>query len=85
MIAKALRPNATTSVLASGERFQDALVVGELVGKEKSPLILLKQNNVPTSIANYLKDSKITKNIVVGGESTISNGVITNIDKLEHR
>ena len=84
-IAKALRPDAQTSVLASGEKFQDALVAGELVGKDNAPLMLLKKTNVPASVANYLKNSKVSKNVLVGGENTIANSVLNDLDKLESR
>ena len=85
IIAKSLRPNATTSVFASGELFSDALVAGELVSKDNAPLMLVKKNNLPSSISNYVKDSKITNNVIVGGVNTVSDSVVSKIEELENR
>ncbi|WP_317316179.1 cell wall-binding repeat-containing protein [Peptostreptococcus russellii] len=85
IIAKSLRPNATTSVFASGELFSDALVAGELVSKDNAPLMLVKKNNLPSSISSYVKDSKITNNVIVGGVNTVSDSVVSKIEELENR
>lgn len=85
IIAKSLRPNATTSVFASGELFSDALVAGELVSKDNAPLMLVKKNNLPSSISNYVKDSKITNNVIVGGVNTVSDSVVSKLEELENR
>ena len=85
IIAKSLRPNATTSVFASGELFSDALVAGELVSKDNAPLMLVKKNNLPSSISSYVKDSKITNNVIVGGVNTVSDSVVSKLEELENR
>ena len=85
VIAKSVRPNATTSVFASGEVFPDALVAGELVDHYNAPLMLLRRNEVPKSVENYVRTSPINKNIIVGGEKTISNEVVDALNKIEKR
>ena len=85
VIAKALKPNAKTSVFASGEVFPDAMVAGELVNYYNAPLLLVEKNEVPESVGNYVKSSDITKNVIVGGEKTISNEVVEKLQKLENR
>ena len=84
-IAKAIRPEAKISVFTSGEIFQDALVAGEMVNKYEAPLMLVKKSEVPSGVANYVKESKISRNIVVGGKNTVSDNVISILEKLEER
>lgn len=85
VITKALRPQAKISVFASGEKFPDALVAGGLVDKYNAPIMLVKREQLPYSISNYVKDSMIIKNIIVGGEDSISNKVVKDLENLEKR
>ncbi|WP_304206724.1 cell wall-binding repeat-containing protein [Peptostreptococcus russellii] len=85
LITKALRPKAKISVFASGEIFPDALVAGGLVDKYNAPIMLVKRDSLPDSISSYVKDSKIINNLIVGGENSISNKVVEELEKLESR
>ena len=84
-ITKKLYPESKISVFTSGEVFPDALVAGEIVNKFEAPLMLVKKNEVPKSVYDYVKQSKIEKNIVVGGVNTVSNNVLNILEKIEKR
>lgn len=58
-----------SAIIASGEGFADALSIGGITGKEKSPIILIKKNETPKEVREYLR--KLKKFEVVGGNSTI--------------
>ena len=65
--------------------FSVALVVRELVDHYNAPLMLLRRNEVPKSVEEYVRTSSINKNIIVGGEKTISNEVVDALNKIEKR
>lgn len=84
-IAKSLYPDSKISVFTSGEIFPDALVAGEIVDKYDAPLMLVKKDTVPSSVADYVKASKIIRNIIVGGTSTVTEKVVSVLEQLEVR
>ncbi len=77
LIADTSFGSAQTVIIASGERFPDALSASGLAGCYGAPLLLVKQNSVPSAISGRIKALGATKAIVCGGPATVSNGVVS--------
>lgn len=81
-IAEQCYPESQTVLIANGENSIDALATGAITYKEKSPILLVKENSVPNSVKNRIKN-KNSKNILIfGGKSTISNAIENELKKL---
>jgi len=69
-------------VVASGESPYDALAASALAGSVGAPIVLVKSESLPESVADLLDDNKLnffgsTKTVyVVGGTSVISDDVV---------
>ena len=85
LIAKYAVPESKLGVYTSGEVFADALVAGPYAGLKNAPVLLVSKNNVPSSIANYTKTSKIDRAVVVGGASTVYDSTFDMIKSLIKR
>jgi len=74
----------TQLVIARGDRPGDALAAGALAIEKKAILILVKKDQIPTSVKKYLETKKGTFTDVwfIGGEKTISNTVKTEIQDI---
>jgi putative cell wall-binding protein len=65
-----------TIYVASGEVFPDALSAAAAAGDASAPVLLVKKNEIPPSIRDYLaKQSNLTQIVVLGGPATVSDGV----------
>ena len=79
------KKDADTLVFASGENYADSLSSVGLANKTKSPILLVRKNELPTSIKDYLSSidkSKIVKSYIVGGTNSISDSVKAEIDSV---
>lgn len=74
-ISKKSYSKSNKVILVSGEKYPDALAASPLSVKYSAPLILLKKNDIPYSVANELKRLEAKEVIIVGGEEAISNKV----------
>ncbi len=61
--------------VASGLVFPDALAGAPIAGKTGGPMLLVKNNEIPTSIAAELTRLKPGKIVVLGGSATIADSV----------
>lgn len=70
-------------VLASGEKFPDALSIAPIAASEEMPILLVKQNELPKQVSNYITQnkSKITKTYVIGQTAAVSQAVADAADK----
>lgn len=50
----------------------DALAIGPVSAKNASPILIIRDNQVPEEVKNFLEDYKVEKATIVGGESTVS-------------
>ena len=82
LIAKYAVPEASLGVYTSGQIFADALVAGPYAGINKAPVLLVKRDSLPLSIANYTKSSKIKRAVVIGGTSTVYDSTFDMIKDL---
>ncbi len=85
MVAQYVRPDAKVSVFASGQVFADALVSAPVIDANEAPILLVKRNDVPSSVSDYLIGSPIEKNILIGGYRTIDKNTEMKIERLENK
>lgn len=76
-IAKAKFPQSERAYMASGEVFADALVIGPVGAKYNAPILLTPSKNASKPVADYIKASKISKLIAVGGERYVPKKVMS--------
>lgn len=69
-------PAAQTVLLASGEKFPDALTASGLAGCLQSPLLLTKRLSIPSAIASEIRRLGATKAIVAGGPMSVDPAVV---------
>lgn len=70
---------APAVVIASGERFPDALSGSPLATLNNAPLLLTKKDGLPSSVVAELKRLKPKKIIVLGGPSAITNATVNKL------
>ncbi|WP_440709286.1 cell wall-binding repeat-containing protein [Herbiconiux sp. YIM B11900] len=70
--AKSFSGGADTVFIASGEGFADALSVGPLAARAKSPLLLTARDTLPPSVASELKRLGPGQVVIVGGVASVS-------------
>lgn len=85
IVSEKFAPNAKTAVVASGERFEDALLSGLVAANDDSTLILCKKDGLTVKTEQYIKNSNIEDIKIIGGENTISNKVVEELEKLQVR
>lgn len=76
-IAKSKFPQSERAYMASGEVFADALVIGPVGAKYNAPILLTPSKNASKPVADYIKSSKISKLIAVGGERYVPAKVMS--------
>lgn len=62
-------------VIATGENFPDALSVAPLAGYQGYPIILVKKDQVPLSVLNFLKTYRPQEALIIGGTGVVSDSV----------
>ena len=79
-------------IIASGETPYDALAAAPLAGLKDAPILLVKSDSLPESVADLLDDHKANfrraatsqKVFIVGGTSAVSDDVKTAIEAIIH-
>lgn len=67
--------DADTCIIASGENFADSLSIGAYATKNGYPIVLVQKNKINDVTKQALKDSKIRKCYIVGGENSVSKSL----------
>lgn len=70
-----------TALLATGTNFPDALGGGAVAYAEDMPLAITKPGDLPDSVLASLKSANITKVLVLGGRSAVSEAVVEELKK----
>lgn len=68
-------------ILASGNRFEDALSGAPLSGVLKAPILLTDKNSIPTSTMDYLQKYKPKTVYILGGTMVVGDSVINTLKK----
>jgi subtilisin family serine protease len=66
---------ATTTVIASGENFPDALAASSLAGACGGPLLLTRTSSLPDGLLDELARISTTRVVIVGGEAAVGASV----------
>lgn len=64
-----------TCIIASGENFADSLSIGAFATKNGYPIVLVQKNKINDVTKQALKNSKIKKCYIVGGENSVSKSL----------
>lgn len=67
--------DADTCIIASGENFADSLSIGAFATKNGYPIVLVQKDKINDVTKQVLKDSKIKKCYIVGGENSVSKSL----------
>ena len=70
-------PTSDTAVVANGTKFPDALAVASYAAENAYPIILTKQNEMPTASAKLLKN--YPKSLAIGGTAVISEDLFNKL------
>ena len=73
------------TILASGENFADALVAAPLAGSLNSPVALVRKNAIPNTVYKVWKKDHRNDFVIVGGEKSISNQLITDFYEVKEK
>lgn len=77
-IAEKYFKNSTTTIVAYGWNYADALVGGYLGALIVSPILLTRTDSLPPATKMYIRDHA-EKSYVLGGESVVNNSVFKKI------
>ncbi|MFC7442581.1 cell wall-binding repeat-containing protein [Laceyella putida] len=72
---------SATAYVTNGLIYSDALSASGYAGAGK-PLLLVQKDRIPETVANVVKNRVINEFVIVGGPSSVSDGVIAQIKKL---
>lgn len=75
-------PSSDTVVLATGERFPDALTASGLAGANNAPLLLTEYDALPAAVADEIARLGASRVVLVGGPQAISEDVAEEVDAL---
>ena len=71
-----------TVLLATGEKFPDALAAGPLAYRGRHPILLSYTDELPDEAVEFLEDSGTDHVVILGGTAAISTAVERDIDAL---
>ena len=74
--------SADTVLLATGERFPDALAASGLAGVLDAPLLLTEHDALPDAVADEIARLGATSVVVIGGPDAVSDDVVDAVDAL---
>jgi subtilisin family serine protease len=69
----------TTTVLASGEDFPDALSGGLLAGLYDSPILLTRRTSLPTGVLTEIARLGASKVIIIGGPESVDPSIVNSL------
>lgn len=71
-IAASYFPHATTTYVAAGNSFVDAVVGSVAAAWKNAPMVLVKGDTVHTDFNRYLAETKITRGNIIGGPVAVT-------------
>ena len=77
--------DADTCIIASGENFADSLSIGAFATKNGYPIVLVQKDKINDVTKQALKNSKIKKCYIVGGENSVSKSLEKELPQLIER
>lgn len=77
--------DADTCIIASGENFADSLSIGAFATKNGYPIVLVQKDKINDVTKQALKNTKIKKCYIVGGENSVSKSLEKELPKVIER
>ena len=74
---------STEIAVATGENFPDAISISSIAAQKGMPILLTGKNNLPNSVAEYLKNNTIETTYVIGGNDVVSDVGASNFPNVE--
>lgn len=75
--------NPHIAFFARGDNFPDALAVGPVAAGALCPILLVKPNELPTSVADFIDtNNHFTSGVFVGGPDVVSTAVQSEVDAI---
>ncbi len=75
-IAKSKFAKSEEAFIANGEVFADALVISPVGGLKDQPILLVKNEQAPKSVIDYVQNSEIASVVAIGGRSLLPDSII---------
>ncbi len=73
-------PNNSEIFLTSGsENSPDALSIASYAARNQIPILLTESNNLPSTVAEYIRNRNISKVTVIGGNAAVTDRVVEQI------
>ena len=72
--------------VVTGDNYPDAISISSIAAQKGMPILLTGKNNLPNSVAEYLKNNTIETSYVIGGNDVVSDGVagkFPNVERLQ--
>lgn len=70
-VAEKYFPTANKAIVSYGFNFADALSAAPYAAMLNAPIVLVRQNLIPTAISDYISRSTLTSVIVIGGNDAV--------------
>lgn len=82
-----LQPATTggTAYIATGTEFPDALAAAARAGREESPILLVRPDEIPDETVNALRRLRPARIVIVGGTGSVSENVAARLAQLTPR
>lgn len=74
---------ADRALLATGDRFPDALAAGALAARQGAPILLSGQDSLPASVGEELERLEVDEVTLLGGSAAVSEEVEAAVSELE--
>lgn len=69
-------------VLANGLAEADALSIAPISGRDSIPIMLVKKNEIPSSIFQWLKSESLDNGYVIGSTGVVENSILNNLNSI---
>ena len=74
---------STEVAVATGENFPDAISISSIAAQKGMPILLTGKNNLPSGVAEYLKNNAVDTTYVIGGNDVVSDGIASNFPNVQ--
>ena len=74
-----------TALLATGEKFADALALSPLAFAGPHPVLLTEPDRLPTTVKNFAADYAIEQVLIAGGPAAVAPSVETELAAAGHQ
>ena len=81
LVAEALRAinKSDTVIITDGTNYPDALTASPLAAENSAPILLVRPKEIPEVTKNLLDKIKPENTIIIGGENSVSEGVLSKL------